>query len=116
MGMDKLGNNKPTILGVSALYVLFKRMTDEKLVSIGNKSNRIGPILETHFVDTEGRFLTSVSNIKKTSILAEDYIEKILKMMKTRMSTDDIRRFLDEEMESKYDKNDLQDLRYHKPH
>lgn len=116
MGVDKLGNNEPTALGVSALYVLFKRMADEKLISIGNKSNRIGPILETHFVDTEGHFLTSVSNVSKTSIIAEDYIKKILKMMKTRISSDDIQRFLEEEMESKYDKNDLQDLRYHKPH
>lgn len=116
MGMDKLGNNEPTTLGVSALYILFKRMADEKLISIGNKSNRIGPIIETHFVDTQGHFLTSVSNVKKTSIIAEDHIEKILKMMKTRMSSDDIHHFLTEEMESKYDKNDLQDLRYHKPH
>ena len=116
MGMDKQGNNEPTILGISALYVLFKRMADEQLISLGGKSSRIGPILESHFVDTEGRFLTDVSNIRKTSFMAEDYIEKILRMMKTRMSSDDIQSFLEEEMESKYDKNDLQDLRYHNPH
>lgn len=115
-GLDKLGNNKPTILGISALYVLFKRMADEKLITIGNKSKRIGPILESHFVDTKGHFLTSVSNSSSISIIANDYIEKILKMMKTRMSSDDIIRFLEEEMESQYDKNDLQDLRYHNPH
>lgn len=115
-GQDKLGGNEPTALGVSALYVLFKRMVEESLITIGNNSKQVGPILELHFVDSKGHFLTSVSNVNKTSIIANDYIEKILKLMRTRPSSDDIQRFLTEEMESKYDKDDLQDLRYHRPH
>ena len=115
-GQDKMGSNEPTTLGVSALYVLFKRMAEEKLISIGNNSSQIGPILETHFVDAEGRFLTSVSNVSTTSNNANDYIKKILMMMKKRISSDDIQSFLEEEMVSQYDKNDMQDLRYHKRH
>ena len=114
MGPDELGSNEPTTLGISALYVLFKRMADECLIVIGNGSKRVGPILETHFVDVDGHFLSSVSNVNKTSSIANDYIGKILKLMKTRLSSDDIQRFLEKEMESKYDQYDTQDLRIHK--
>ena len=115
-GHDKLGNNEPTTLGVSALYVLFKKMADEGLITTGSKANRVGTILETHFVDTEGHFLTSVSNVSKSSEKANAYIERILQTMRMRPSSEDIQRLLAEEMETKYDKNDRQDLNYRRPH
>ena len=115
-GMDKLGNNEPTSLGVSALYVLFKKMADEGLITTGSKTNRIGPVLETHFIDTEGHFLTSVSNVSKSSKKADAYIERILQTMRMRPSSEDIQRLLAEEMESRYDKNDRQDMTYRKRH
>ena len=111
-GQDKLGSNEPTSLGVSALYVLFKKMADEKLITNGSKTNRVGPILETHFVDTEGHFLTSVSNVSSTSKKANEYIELILQTMRMRPSSEDIQSLLEEEMESRYDKNDRQDMNY----
>lgn len=114
-GLDKLGGNEASPLGVSALYVLFKRMAEEKLITTGNKNERVGPILETHFVDDKGHFLTSVSNVSKTSIKANDYIEKILRAMRTRPNSEDIQRLLQEDMDSRYDKNDRQDLGYRKP-
>lgn len=113
-GQDKLGNNKPTVLGVSALYVLFKKMADEKLITTGRKSTRVGPILESHFVDSEGHFLTNVSNVSSTSQNANTYIKKILEAMRMRPSSENIQALLQEEMESKYDKNDRQDMNYRK--
>lgn len=113
-GQDKLGNNKPTVLGVSALYVLFKKMADEKLITTGRKSTRVGPILESHFVDSEGHFLTNVSNVSSTSQNANTYIKKILEAMRMRPSSENIQALLQEEMESKFDKNDRQDMNYRK--
>lgn len=116
LGQDKIGNNEPTVLGVSALYVLFKKMADEKLITIGTDTERIGPILETHFVDNEGHFLTSVSNAKKTSVKANNYIKQILEIMRKRLDSEDIQLLLQEDMQSAYDKNDRQDLNYRKRH
>ena len=115
-GQDKLGDNEPTVLGVSALYVLFKNMYDTKLITTSSKAQKVGPILESHFVDTEGHFLTNVSNVKTTSAKANEIIKQILKMMQTRPSSEDIQRLLEEEMESKYDNYDRQDLNYRRPH
>ena len=116
LGQDKIGNNEPTVLGVSALYVLFKKMADEKLITTGTNTERIGPILETHFVDTEGHFLTSVSNVNKTSVKANNYIKQILEIMRKRLDSEDIQLLLQEDMQSAYDKNDRQDLSYRRRH
>ena len=115
-GQNKLGDNEPTKLGVSALYVLFKKMFDEKLITTGSITQKVGPILESHFVDTEVHFLKNVSNLKTTSAKANEYINLILTIMRMRPSSEDIKRLLEEDMESKYDKNDRQDLNYRKPH
>lgn len=117
-GQDKLGNNKTTTLGVSALYVLFKNMADEGLIIAGrrDRAQRVGPVLESHFVDTQGRFLTNVSNVSVTSQVATDYIMKIMKTMKLRPTPEDIQRLLQEDMESKHDENDRQDLNYRRRH
>lgn len=115
-GQDKIGNNEATELGKSALYVLFKTMADDKLITTGNKSERVGPILELHFVDTQGRFITNISNVSSTSQVATANIGKMLKMMRLRPSSEDILRLLQEDMESKYDENDRQDLNFRKLH
>ena len=114
-GQDKLGDNKPTTLGISALYVLFKDMFDEGLITTSSKAERVGPILERHFVDTEGHFLTNVSNVSTTSSKANVYIQLIKNTMRMRPSSEQIQRLLEEDMESKRDKNDRQDLNYRKP-
>lgn len=115
-GQDKLGDNKPTTLGISALYVLFKNMFDEGLITTSSKAQKVGPILEMHFVDTDGHFLTNVSNVSTTSAKANDYISQILNTMRMRPSSENIQRILEEDMESKYDQNDRQDMNYRKPH
>lgn len=112
---DKLGDNKPTKLGVSALYVLFKDMFDEGLITTSSKAQKVGPILEMHFVDTDEHFLTNVSNVSTTSAKANDYILLIKNTMRMRPSSEYIQRLLEEVMESKHDKNDRQDLNYRKP-
>lgn len=114
-GQDKLGDNKPTTLGISALYVLLKDMFDEGLITTSSKAERVGPILERHFVDTEGHFLTNVSNVSTTSSKANVYIQLIKNTMRMRPSSEQIQRLLEEDMESKRDKNDRQDLNYRKP-
>ena len=114
-GQDKLGDNKPIKLGVSALYVLFKGMYDESRITTSSKAQKVGPILEMHFVDTDGHFLTNVSNVRKTSAKAYVYIQLIKNTMRMRPSSEYIQRILEEDMESKHDKNDRQDLNYRKP-
>jgi hypothetical protein len=90
-------------------------MFDEGLITTSSKAQKVGPILEMHFVDTDGHFLTNVSNLSTTSAKANDYIQQILRTMKIRPSSEDIHRLLEEDMESKYDENDRQDLNYRKP-
>lgn len=115
-GQDKQGNNDATTLGISALYVLFKKMFDEGLITTSNKALKVGPILEFHFVDVEGHFLKSVSNVNTTSAKATEVINTILKIMRMRPSPEDIQRLLQEDMESKFDINDRQDLNFRRPH
>ena len=113
-GQEKLGDNKSTKLGISALYVLFKNMYDAEQITTSSKAQKVGPILESHFVDSKGYLLTNVSNVTTTSAKANEIINKILKMMSTRPSSEDIQRWLEGEMESRYDKNDRQDMSYRK--
>lgn len=111
-GQDKHGNNEPTLLGVSALYVLFKSMADEGYIMTGTKSNRVGPILSSHFVDSEGHFLRSVSNVNTTSQTAGTYIKKILATMQMRANqkfiqqklNSDLSTLIEQEGEEKYNK------------
>lgn len=111
-GQDKQGGNEPTALGISALYVLFKTMYDAELITTSSKTQKVGPIIESHFVDSDGHYLTNVSNVSTTSAKAKDYIKQIIHIMQIRHNTEDIQRVLQEETESRYDKNDRQDLNY----
>ena len=111
-GQDKLGNNEPTTLGVSALYILFKNMVDEKLIITGNNSERVGPILESHFVNIEGHFLTDVSNVSTVSQKANNYINKILVTMRMRANQgfiqdnleSDLKALIEQEGEDRYNR------------
>ena len=111
-GQDKLGKNEPKHLGISALYLLFKNMADEKMITTGSQSERVGPILETHFIDIKGHFLTNVSNINKTSKKANDYINKILATMRLRADhtfiqkklESDLATLIEKEGQEKYNK------------
>lgn len=111
-GQDKQGNNPATKLGKAALYVLFKEMADEGLITNGKSGGRVGPVLESHFVDPEGHFLTSVSNVNKVSSRTRSYINKILAMMRTRADAkfiqenldEDLRTLMEQEGEVKFDK------------
>jgi len=111
--IDKAGNNEPTKLGLSALYVLFKTMHDESLITSDAK---VGPILESHFVDNSGKYLINVSNNNTTSTLANDVINNVIALMRTRPTSENIQGFLQDIMESKYDSFDRQDLSYRKRH
>lgn len=110
-GIDKQGSNTPTRLGISALYVLFKSLRNEQLIKSDAK---VGPILESHFVDDSGLFVSNVSNVKTTSAIANDVIGYIQQCMRARPNAEDIQAWLDDQMEAKYAPNDTQDLRWHK--
>lgn len=112
-GQEKYGSNEATKLGISALYVLFKSLYDVNLII---STHKVGPILENHFVDTKGHFLTNISNVSNTSKNATDVINEIIKIMQTRLTTENIKSILQEEMDLRYDKYDRQDLNYRKHH
>lgn len=110
-GQDKQGSNPSKIIGISALYVLFKNLFDNQLITAEAK---VGPILESHFIDEEGHFVSKVSNVNTTSKNANDVITQIVKLMRTRPTAENVEKLLLDEMEAKYDKNALQDIRLHK--
>ena len=94
-GQDLLDVNHPRTVGVANLYCLFRRLADEKLIE-GN----VGPILERHFTDTKGRYLTRINKNAKASDFAEPIIKKALTYMQTQMT---------EEMIADMQMNDLLD-------
>lgn len=114
-GQNKFGNNKTNQLGISAIYVLFKKMLEEGLITTSNKKIKVGIILESHFIDTEGHFLKNISNVSTTSAKANEVIKKTIEIMKMRPSAEDIKELLENEMLSKLDINDRQDLNLRKP-
>lgn len=111
-GQEKCGSNEPIKLGISALYVLFKSLHEAKLIT---STHKVGPILETHFVDTKGHFLVNISNVSSTSKNADEAIKYVIKLMQTRPTDEDIENLLHEEMGSKLDRNDRQNMNYRKP-
>lgn len=113
MGQDKQGSNPEKKLGISALYCLFKSLHEERLI---NSEAKIGPILESHFVDKHGHFISDVSNVSKTSKNANDVIANIVTLMSARPNAENIETQLLDDMESKYDRNDRQDLSIHNRH
>lgn len=103
-GQTRRGNNEPSKLGKPALYVLFQKLVDERLITTNNKE-KIGPILETHFIDKEGRFLTDISNVNSTSSQANEVIEKVISIMRVSPTSEKLESFLAEEMQEKYEKH-----------
>lgn len=101
---DKRGGNEPSPLGVSALYSMFKQMKEESHITTLN-DNPVGPILETHFVNSNGIFLTSVSNSTKTSAVAKEVIAHILAYLRARPNADDVQQYLNENMESRVERH-----------
>lgn len=110
-GQDKQGDNPSTKLGISALYLLFKTLHAKQLITAEAK---VGPILETHFVNTDGSFVSNVSNASTTSRNANAVIVHIVELMSLRLNAENVEELLLDAMEAKRDKNDLQDLHYHK--
>lgn len=104
LGQDKQGSNSPTQLGIAALYVLFKKLIEEKLISTSNKGS-LGPVLESHFVDSTNHYLTSVSNSTNASKKANEVIQFIIRTLKTQPNAEDVQKLLKEDMQEKIDKS-----------
>lgn len=102
-GQEVTGKDEPKTVGKAALYVLFMTMEHEHIITC--KSSKVGPILESHFVSTDGRYLTSISNDTRISRSAQDFINDLIRILHTQVSSEDIRRQLKDEMESRYDRN-----------
>ena len=111
-GQEITGKGEPKTVGKAALYVLFATMEREQIITCA--SSKVGPILESHFVDTEGRYLTRISNDTHVSRSAQEFIADLIRTMHTHVSAEDIQRQLEDEMASRYDHNDRQDLNWRK--
>ena len=111
-GREITGKDKPRTVGKAALYVLFTTMKSEKIITC--TSSKVGPILESHIVDTDGRYLTKISNDTRVSRSAREFIDDLIRTMHTQVPAEDLQRLLEEEMPSQYDRNDRQDLNWRK--
>lgn len=100
--------------GKGTLVDLFKQMAVEKLVSVP-KGFTLAAILEGHFKDLEGQWLTGLDKGNHGNMKALPVIQKCVKLLKTdpqRLITGDYDD--DEDFKSVYDPYDHQDLQYHK--
>lgn len=95
MGLQQVGRKEPVRVGVSALYFLFKQLSDEKLIC---SKQKVGVILESHFVDKEGHFLQSVSNVMRASAKAQEVIDWVMTIMRYSPNAEDLSKLLENEM------------------
>ena len=95
MGLQQVGRKEPVRVGVSALYFLFKQLSDEKLIC---SKQKVGVILESHFVDKEGHFLQSVSNVMRASAKAKEVIDWVMTIMRYSPNAEDLSKLLENEM------------------
>ena len=95
MGQQQVGRDEPVRVGVSALYFLFKQLSDEKLIC---SKQKVGVILESHFVDEKGHFLQSVSNVMRASATAKEVIDWVMTIMRYSPNAEDLSKLLENEM------------------
>lgn len=95
MGLQQVGREEAVRVGVSALYFLFKQLSDEKLIC---SKQKVGVILESHFVDKEGHFLQSVSNVMRASATAKEVIDWVMTIMRYSPNAEDLSKLLENEM------------------
>lgn len=95
MGLQQVGREESVRVGVSALYFLFKQLSDEKLIC---SKQKVGVILESHFVDKEGHFLQSVSNVMRASAKAHEVIDWVMTIMRYSPNAEDLSKLLENEM------------------
>ena len=95
MGLQQVGREESVRVGVSALYFLFKQLSDEKLIC---SKQKVGVILESHFVDKEGHFLQSVSNVMRASAKAQEVIDWVMTIMRYSPNAEDLSKLLENEM------------------
>jgi hypothetical protein len=100
--------------GKATLVDLFKQLTGEGLTLVP-QGYTLAAILEGHFKDLEGQWLTGLDKGNHGNMKALPVIQKCVKLLKT-----DPQRLIngdyddDEDFRSEYDPYDHQDLRYHK--
>lgn len=100
--------------GKATLVDLFKQLTGEGLTLVP-QGYTLAAILEGHFKDLEGQWLTGLDKGNHGNMKALPVIQKCVKLLKT-----DLQRLIngdyedDEDFQSVYDPYDHQDLRYHK--
>ena len=100
--------------GNGTLVELFKQLIDAELVILPDGFT-LPAILEGHFKDKEGKWLTRLDKGDKPNNKALPFIEECVKLLKA-----DPRRLIDgsyrddEDGQSKYDPYDHQDMKFHK--
>ena len=100
--------------GKSTLVELFKQFVEKGLVTVASGFT-LPAILEGHFKDSEGQWLTGLDKGNAANDKAQPFIQECVKLLKT-----DPQRLIngdyddDEDFRSEYDPYDHQDLQYHK--
>ena len=100
--------------GKSTLVELFKQFVEKGLVTVASGFT-LPAILEGHFKDSEGQWLTGLDKGNAANDKAQPFIQECVKLLKTdpqRLITGDYDD--DEDFKSVYDPYDHQDLQYHK--
>ncbi len=102
------------LYGKGTLVELFKQLINAELIDVP-AGYTLPSILEGHFMDKQGHWLTGLDKGDAPNSKASPVIDECVKLFET-----DVQRFLsggyddDEDFQSKYDKYDQQDMHWHK--
>lgn len=99
--------------GKSTLEYLFKCLIESGLITIANGFT-ISNILEGHFLDTKGNFISGLGKGNEPNAKALPIIQECIKLLKVDPTNSSSNTIID--FEEKYDPYDQQDLHLHRRH
>lgn len=82
-------------MGVGTLKELFDTMLDEQLISLPGGARSVNSVLENHFVDANGNFVSDL-NSSSPAESAFQTIYRLVDILKVRLKTDDVKKEFDE--------------------
>lgn len=82
-------------MGLGTLKELFNTMLDEQLISLPGGARSVNSVLENHFVDANGNFVSDL-NSSSPAESAFQTIYRLVDILKVRLKTDDIKKEFDE--------------------
>lgn len=78
-------------VGLGTLKELFNAMLDEQLISLPGGARSVNSVLENHFVDASGHFVSDL-NSSLPADSSFQTINKLVEILKVRLKTDDIQK------------------------